>query len=53
MEEILAHGIPRGLQNNYKVSAPDAIVVKFARIKDRNTVVLQQCRKVRMPKGNS
>ena len=52
MEEILAHGIPRNLENNSKVSAPDGIVVMFARIEDRN-FLLQQCRKVRMPKGSS
>lgn len=49
MEEILAHGTPRNLENSYQVNAPYAIVVMFVRIEDRN-LVPQQCRKVRMPK---
>ena len=45
-----SHRIPRNLQNKYKPRAPDALIVKFSRMEDRNKV-LNQARITTLPKG--
>ena len=45
-----SHRIPRNSQNIYKPGAPDALIVKFSRMEDRNKV-LNQARITTLPKG--
>jgi hypothetical protein len=33
------HRVPKNPNNNYKLAAPEAIIVKFARLHDRNKVL--------------
>lgn len=47
-----AHRIPRNPDNRYKETAPEAIIVKFACLKDRNTI-LARVHEVKLPKGKS
>ena len=46
----ISHRIPRNPQNKYKPRAPDALIVKFSRMEDRNKV-LNQARITTIPKG--
>ena len=45
-----SHRIHRNPQNKYKPGAPDALIVKFSRMEDRNKV-LNQARITTLPKG--
>lgn len=47
-----AHRIPRNPDNRYKETAPEAIIVKFACLKDRN-IILARVHEVKLPKGKS
>jgi hypothetical protein len=47
-----SHRIPKNPQNKYKIEAPEAIIVKFAKMSDRNRI-LHQVSKSRLPKGMS
>lgn len=47
-----AHRIPRNPDNVYKPSAPEAIIVRFCRMEDRN-YILSKCWQTPMPKGKA
>lgn len=45
-----SHRIPKNPSNTYKPSAPEAIIVKFAKMADRN-LILHRARVTTLPKG--